>query len=150
MAIVVYYETQMIMYLVRTYKVATPNHLKQPAQTPLMLHLGAIGQAVYGRCWRRPTARALQVHHRTLLRRQSGQGGPTVHDLLHMLGIAREHYSGTRRAHDAALRALQLDKPAPAKPDAAAATRAPVSPSPIRTPTLFGAKIPSPAPTRRG
>ena len=132
---------------------ATPNHVKQPAQTPLMHHVGAIGQAVYGRCWRRPTARALQVHHRTLLRRQSGQGGPTVHDLLHMLGIAREHYSGTRRAHDAALRALQLDMP-PAKSDAAAATRAPTSSSLIRTPTLFGAKIPSAgqpqAPTRRG
>src|SRR6516165_6762579 len=122
MAIVVYYETQMIMYLVRTYKVATPNHLKPPAQTPLMHHVGAIGQAVYGRCWRRPTARALQVHHRTLLRWQCGQGGPTVHDLLHMLGIAREHYARARNTHDAALRALQLDKP-PAKPDAAAATR---------------------------
>src|SRR5262245_21098401 len=112
------------MYLVRTHKVAAPNHVKQPAQTPLMHHVGAIGQAVYGRCWRRPTALALQVHHRTLLRWQSGQGGPTVHDLLHMLGVAREHYSGTRRAHDAALRALRLDKP-PAIPDAVAATRVP-------------------------
>jgi hypothetical protein len=83
-------------------------------QSALMHHIAALGRSIYGpERWQRPTARVLGIDHRTLGRWQAGEGGPTFEDGLRMLTTAREHYADVRRAHDAALQALQL---APARP----------------------------------
>src|SRR5215470_16361616 len=78
-----------------------------------MRHIEAIGTSMYGRHrWQRPTARILGADRRTLGRWRDGVGGPTVEDVFRMIAASREHYSAVRQAHDAALQALQLDKPA--------------------------------------
>jgi len=157
MAIVVHYGTQMIMYLVRSHKVATPNHVKQARRNSLMPHVAAVGRSIFGpHCWQRPTARILGIDHRTLGRWQAGEGGPDFDDVLSMIGYAREHYEGVRRAHDAALRALQLAPPStPQQPTPASPQQRQTQPlSPIRPPTIYGPGVPPSrqptAPVRRG
>lgn len=85
--------------------------------TPEMHAVVAIGQLLFGRKWKAPTARVLDAHPSTLLRWARGQGYPGQTDVLRMLGELREHYKAVQQVHNDALKTLRLTpEPVPSIP----------------------------------
>jgi hypothetical protein len=101
-----------------------------------MQAIAALGQAVFGKHWRRSVARVLRVHPSTIMRWERGKGAAQARDVHAMLVFAKRHYEGVWAAANRALDTLRfglepIRLPAqPAHPGAD--TKAPPMPDPSR------------------
>src|SRR5262245_53885155 len=71
-----------------------------------MRHIITVGQALYGRDWKRPTARAIGVDIKRIWRWMHGQGTPTTHNILRLLEVVRRRVDHLNGIHNAVLQQL--------------------------------------------
>jgi hypothetical protein len=69
-------------------------------------HLITIGQALYGRDWKRPTARILDVDIKTIWRWLHGHRQPTINDILKLLEAARQRIDDLARVYTGVVKQL--------------------------------------------